>query len=347
MTTLLKQPAETLNYTMDFTDLLSQGDYLDSIDSVTATPTGLTLGTPAIDGTNVVFSIAGGTDGVTYLLEVVVDTFDGETLEGDGNLAVADLPTGVSGLSATYQSIMADLGQWMGYGRSGWSDDAEETMLSVIRDGVAQFYWAPPLPGQPAHSWSFLKPLTTLSTVIGQEDYELPIDFGGLVGRVFYSSDEDVWVPITDVGTGQILNMRSRDLSNGTPRYAAIVPEAAPGFSPQRWTLALAPAPDAIYVLRFQYQVTPDTIGDGLSYHYGNAVHSRTLLQSCLAVAELRFRDGEQQQQQAFLTALAASIAHDRKLSPQTLGGMTEGSNLVASRHTYVTVNGVLYDNRY
>jgi hypothetical protein len=344
--TRVKQPAETLAFAMDFADLLNVGDSLASVTSAASSPTGITLGATTIVGTEVRFTVSGGTDGTTYLIEVVVTTANGETLEGDGYLDVADLPSGVSRLTATYQSLMADIGQWMGYGRSGWDSDTEETLETILRDGLSQFYWPPPIDRGTAHSWTFLRPLTTLATVVGQEDYDLPTDFGGLIGRIYFSSTDNIWLPVSDIGTGQILNLRAQDISSGPPRYAAVIPQSTTGASPLRWTLALSPEPDAIYTLQYRYQVTPDTIDDGRVYHVGNAIHSRTLLQSCLAMAELRFRDGEQQQQQAFLTALAASIAHDRKLSPQTLGGMSDGGGVVQSRHTYVTYNGTLYDNR-
>ena len=89
---LVKQPSETLPYAIDFTNLLPTGDTLASVTSVTATPSGtghLTLGTAAISGTEVQFTIAGGEER-TYRIEALVVTAAGNIIEGDGRLLVAD-----------------------------------------------------------------------------------------------------------------------------------------------------------------------------------------------------------------------------------------------------------------
>ena len=47
--------------------------------TVTATPTGLTIGTPSVSGSDVKVSIGGGTAGVTYTLDCHVTLSDGQT----------------------------------------------------------------------------------------------------------------------------------------------------------------------------------------------------------------------------------------------------------------------------
>jgi len=88
---LVKQPTETRAYAIDFVNLLASGDSLASVTSgPTSTPTGLTFGSTAISGTQVQFTIAGGTAGTSYRVEVIVTTANGEIIEGDGDLIVAD-----------------------------------------------------------------------------------------------------------------------------------------------------------------------------------------------------------------------------------------------------------------
>jgi hypothetical protein len=90
--TLVKQPAESRLYSMDFGANLN-GAGIASVTSVTATPTGLTVGASTISGTKVSFRCSGGTDGVTYKITVVIvdDAVDPNTLEGEGNLQVSEL----------------------------------------------------------------------------------------------------------------------------------------------------------------------------------------------------------------------------------------------------------------
>lgn len=87
---LIKQPAESRLYSIDFANLLGTGESLSGTPTVTASPTGLTIGTPAISGTTVQVRISSGSDGVPYKLECVVATSDGNTLEGDAILIVMD-----------------------------------------------------------------------------------------------------------------------------------------------------------------------------------------------------------------------------------------------------------------
>ena len=46
---------------------------------MTATPTGLTIGTPSVSGSDVSVPIGGGTIGVTYTLDCHVTLSDGQT----------------------------------------------------------------------------------------------------------------------------------------------------------------------------------------------------------------------------------------------------------------------------
>ena len=88
---LLKQPAESRLYAMDFSANMAAADTISSITSVTATPTGLTLGTAAVSGQRVQFRISSGTGGTQYKITVVIVTSAGDTLETEGYLEVKDL----------------------------------------------------------------------------------------------------------------------------------------------------------------------------------------------------------------------------------------------------------------
>ena len=86
---LVKQPGETRQFSMDFSSLLESGE-THSSPSVSATPSGLTLGSASISGSKVLFTIASGTHQIKYRLEVTVTSSGGATLVGDGVLRVLD-----------------------------------------------------------------------------------------------------------------------------------------------------------------------------------------------------------------------------------------------------------------
>ena len=74
---------------MDFASLLGTSETL-STSAVTASPSGLTLGSASISGSKVLFNLVGGTHGIRYRIEVTVTTSASATLVGDGILRVQD-----------------------------------------------------------------------------------------------------------------------------------------------------------------------------------------------------------------------------------------------------------------
>ena len=73
---------------MDFSLLLESGETISAVSNFTATPAGLTIGTPAISGTKAQARISGGTDGVLYHVTVTITTSAGNTRSDCGDLLV-------------------------------------------------------------------------------------------------------------------------------------------------------------------------------------------------------------------------------------------------------------------
>lgn len=92
---LCKQPAEKRKFSMDFSQLLATGEILTSIASVTSETidegsSDLTITGTTINGSKVEMFIADGTSGLTYRIEVTVNTNGSQILQGDGILYVSD-----------------------------------------------------------------------------------------------------------------------------------------------------------------------------------------------------------------------------------------------------------------
>ena len=92
----VKRPGESRLYDFDFTKLLSTGETIASVTSVTQTNRGnvagssdLTIGAPSDDGASLAQArISAGTDGEDYCLEAEVVTSGGNTLICAGYLYV-------------------------------------------------------------------------------------------------------------------------------------------------------------------------------------------------------------------------------------------------------------------
>lgn len=80
---IVKRPAESGDYSMDFRRTLKTGVTIASVVSVSASPAGITVGSGAASGTSIVFSLSGGTDGADYEITGRCIDSTGHTHEDD------------------------------------------------------------------------------------------------------------------------------------------------------------------------------------------------------------------------------------------------------------------------
>lgn len=227
-----------------------------------------------------------------------------------------------SPLTISYLDLLAEVGFMMGYGRDreAWTADQDVEVDFLVQSGVRKFYWpAVGVSGQP-HSWRFFRPTYTLTTVSGQEDYDAPDDFGGMIGKAYFGQDQG-WTPLDLVPEGVILDSRQGTLS-GRPRMMAVRPKAFDPETGQRWEFILAPNPDGEYDLYIPYNVLPSVKPSvDEPYIYGGVAHSETVLAACRAEAEFRLNKQHGEHWKDFQALLSASIAADLRVSePAYLG---------------------------
>lgn len=154
-----------------------------------------------------------------------------------------------------------------------------------------------------------------------QDDYPLADDFQRLDGPITYLDGES-WCPITVVPESAIRIKRQVGTRTGPPMLAAVRIRQLPGASGLRHELMLYPEPDDAYNLSFRYFSIPNLMSDSLTYPPGGALHSQTLLASCLAIAASMFREEYAAERQLeFMRRLTASISLDaRSHRPGVIG---------------------------
>jgi hypothetical protein len=160
-----------------------------------------------------------------------------------------------------------------------------------------------------------------------QQVYDLPADFGGLIGPIFFRagstnfktrvaqrSDIEVRKMAAEVHLGE----------PGEPSYYAVRPKTYSGGATAgpRFELVFDRPTDAAYTFEYRYQIDPNTIDFTNIYPYGGAKHSETIIESVLAAGEIRFHDDANgPHRQRFLELLKASIEKDRaEFTPDSLG---------------------------
>ncbi len=251
-----------------------------------------------------------------------------------------------------------EVGEFMGWGRGEAAGDTpweevgqfvEQKILMDVKSGLRRFYWC-------GHPWSFLKPLATVTLRTGASTVSLPDDYGGVDGgaEVQIVNEGGVGLcPLKLIGPGEVkrLHTESPD-SSGSPRAIAHRPmKTMPDGAMQLQELYVFPSADQDYTLTLPYYFTPNYLLDVTPYAYGGVEHHETILECCLAAAELR-RDNVSGIHSAEAPRLIqVSISMDRRKQPTRLGynrdrsdgqeddwngrGRTIGGG--------ITINGTLY----
>ncbi|MDD5457864.1 MAG: hypothetical protein PHF37_00500 [Phycisphaerae bacterium] len=252
-------------------------------------------------------------------------------------------------LSVTYNELQKAIGRYLGYGRNVYGpDDGSEKWADIedcVKSGLRQFYSPPPVQGQSgSHQWSFLRPVTTLSLTGNTCDYDLPDDFGGIIGCLTYPASI-ASRPVVTVSEQAIRTLRQNSSQTGKPTHAAVRPKASDGTANQKFEILFWPTPDLETLLTYKYYVAPQALTTENPYPYGGQAHAETILESCLSIAEQRLNDEKGIHWEKFLERLASSIQSDRKTSGADFLGYNGDSSDGAgksknSRLDYVTVNG-------
>ena len=234
-------------------------------------------------------------------------------------------------LAVTYDELVARVA----YKLHGTRDitelslDESENIKSIVASGLRQFYIPHTVNPNWNHQWTFLKVQFQLELISGQDDYTMPEDFGGIIGDLYYNSEDQGFVPVYKTAVSRIQQYRGWNTTTSSyPKEFAEVSIAHHGEAPQRWRLMFWPVPDSAYTVNGIREVLPSMIDTTQKYPYGSMEHGETILMACLSAAEKQV-DGEAGiMSQEFEKRLWASIMHDqRNHQPGSLGYNGDGDS--------------------
>lgn len=232
-------------------------------------------------------------------------------------------------LTADYTYLISEVGHALGFGHNpvAYSHDETEQIRFVLDRGLRQFYYPPKLQRQIVPwSWSFLRPIKALTTVVDQGDYDLPVDVGAIIGTMTYGA-RTAFPALKLVGEGMIRTRRqsSSVQQKGRPRVMAIRPKGGDGSAEQIWEVLLEPVPNAIFTLSYRAHIRPSRITSAKPFPLSGIEDAETLLSSCLAVVE---DDISGPKYARFLNLLEASIERDKQRStPDYFGKLRDDSD--------------------
>ena len=228
-----------------------------------------------------------------------------------------------SGLSIGLPDLRKEVGFFLNYGTSGWSAAQQAEIDRYIQSGVRRVLYPPAVtPETLGYEWSWLRPTTTLQTVIAQGDYDLPDDFGRIVGD-FHFPTEEYRAGIVHVSEGKILEERANANLTGAPYWYAIRWKATTGTTGQRQEVLFYPEPDTVWSLIYTYEAYQGALSDTYPYPPGGMKLAELYIESCLAVAESRADDEDKgKHQQQYEALLIDAISRDRRNGAKFYGNM-------------------------
>jgi hypothetical protein len=251
-------------------------------------------------------------------------------------------------LQITYEELRRHIARFVGVGRDEGDFSGDAARLADVDDimlsGLRSFYW-PVIDAKEGvcHRWSFLDVDKTLDLVANQHTYLLPGNYSRLKESFTYPIGSEKR-PIATVPYRHLRVLRSTENATGDPIYCAVQTRENADNGRTIYEVAFYPTPTTATTLSYTIEIEPQVANSNFddAYPLGGAMHSETIIESCLAAAErvLNPEAGPGYHAEAFQRMLMASIEIDKSLvdvaaeaDTWPLDGITGGvSSLVVTK---------------
>jgi hypothetical protein len=200
------------------------------------------------------------------------------------------------GKPISYRQYLMRVGHQLGFywDPGTWTHDQYNAADIAVQSGYRRFCYPPAMQeGAEPHGWSFLKPTGTISITQGTTAYDLPSDFGALLGDPTYpaaaTNTDGTPTRVTRMAIITDLQLRAALGANtvqAPPQYCAVRPTLSDSSAKQAWKLDVYPTPSASFTITFQYQTMPPALSISNPYPVGSEIHGETILEAMLAAAE-------------------------------------------------------------
>lgn len=233
-----------------------------------------------------------------------------------------------SGLSVGFPELIGETGRFLGYGYKAYASytASQQTELSgLVQSAVRRVYYPTALsPEFSGYEWSWLRPTSTIAVVAADGDYDLPDNFGRLIGSIHFPVDT-YYPDIQIVSVSKLLGLRAIFTQLGLskiPCYAATRYKTSTGASGQRQEILFYPTPQQAWTLVYEYEAYSGALSSSFPYPLGGMQLAELYIESCLATAESRLTDEIGIHAQTFGALLVDAISRDRKRGSRFFGNM-------------------------
>jgi len=165
----------------------------------------------------------------------------------------------------TYYELIERVSDYLGMGMAPSGDDLAR-VRSRIEDGYRRFLNPPILPGERApHSWSWLAPSASLAIVAADWDYDLPRDFGQLIGTFTYAASESTVRYIEVTSIERVLRARADVNLSGDPYMVALRPKESSTVTGLLWEALFYPNPSGAMAFTYRYLIEQPKLDTAVS----------------------------------------------------------------------------------
>ncbi len=192
-------------------------------------------------------------------------------------------------LKLTFGDAYKEVSRFLGWGISPSGQNLTDAK-DIVHAGYRKFLYPIKMTSNPPvqHLWSFLIKDAVLTMYGSQWRYTMPVDFDRLYTRFTYDTN-DQFMPMRQVSADMIHNHRVIADSQGQPSMFAIQPSVYNAEYGNLFEVWFYETPSQAYTLHYSYIIRPPKLSSDTDYFVGPDFASEAILESALAIAEIRW----------------------------------------------------------
>jgi hypothetical protein len=193
----------------------------------------------------------------------------------------------MASLKLDFQSVYNEVSRYLGWGSSPTGDDLTNAK-AITHAGYRKFLYPIDLSTGDHHDWSFLIKDAVLETDADKWKYTLPTDFDKIHRRFIHDTSTRYYPPKW-TSAERFMEYRSLQSISSYPSAFTVHPGIYDAEHGQFTEIWFYPTPNAHYVMHYAYIINPPQLSNATDYFVGGDFASEAILESALAVAELRW----------------------------------------------------------
>jgi len=232
----------------------------------------------------------------------------------------------MANLKLSFSDCYNEVGRYLGIASLTDADDITKCKDIVYR-GYRQFLFSIDTSTGGVHRWKFLEKTTTMSVEADVDTYKLPVGFSSFI--LTFTCTTPIAINPIQKSLSFIYGQKSQSSGTGYPNYFALKSGDYDEINGQQYEVVFYPTPSSAITYYYTYIITPPKPVNDNDVFVGDDLCSEAIMESCLAVAELRKADKQGVHYTEAERLIQALIGKDKSDSAvMNLGQMTNGKQI-------------------